>query len=154
MLMAGLLAGGCSPICRQVINVTATDDICSKPVQVHLVGLNPYEKKRWDDVNMTDYWAPGNDLREGAKEYTYPIQFGTEPCSRTLGKKDPIRKKWAEKKATYLYILADLPDTDSIWRVGLPALGSKAWGPFQCKINIRIQRDAVVPLTIPKSKAD
>ncbi len=158
LLLVGLLAGACS----RVVNVTATEGICRKSVEVHLVGVNRFEKDLWDEKKMTDYWTPGDQLRRSAKEYTYVIRFGQEPsCKRTLGKKDPIRNKWKSRKAEYLFVLADLPGVfddmpgnADARRLRLPAVDSKCWGLRQSKINISIEASNIVPLTIPKSRCD
>ena len=84
------LIGGCS----RVANIIASDSICKKSVEIHLVGVNRFEKDLWETMSMTDYWTPGNQLRQSAQEYTYVIQFGQGPCTVTLNKKDPIRNIW------------------------------------------------------------
>jgi hypothetical protein len=149
------LTGGCS----RVLNVMATDEVCKKSVELHLVGVNRFEKERWEIVSMTDYWTPGNQLRKSAAEYTYVIQFGQGPCTRTLAKKDPIRKIWKSRKAEYLFVLADLPGvfTDQPGnadprRLRLPAANSRCWGVRQRSINVSVEGSNIVPLTIPKSK--
>lgn len=148
-----LLMGGCA----QVTNVIASDTICNKSVEVHLVGVNRFERDLWETMSMTDYWTPGNQLRKSAQEYTYVIQFGKGPCTVTLPKKDPIRSIWKKRKAEYLFVLADLPGvyTDNIGnadarRLRLPALNSKDWGLRKKKIDIRIEEGNIVSLTIPK----
>lgn len=153
LLLVTLLAGGCS----RVVNVTATNGICKKSVEVHLVGVNRFEKDRWETVSMTDYWTPGNQLRKGAKEYTHVIQFGQGPCEKILNKKDPIRDIWKSRKAEYLFILADLPGifpnlvgNADARRLRLPAVDSKCWKQSQTEINISIESSNIVPLTIPK----
>lgn len=157
LLLVGLLAGGCS----RVVNVAATEDICTKSVEVHLVGVNRFEKDRWDTMSMTRYWDPENPDRISAKDYTYVIQFGQGPCEKTLAKKDPIHNIWKSRKAEYLFVLADLPGMFSdrpgnadARRLRLPGIGSKCWKRGQREINISIERSNIVPLTIPKSKCD
>jgi hypothetical protein len=127
-------------------------------VEVHLVGVNRFEKDLWETTSITDYWTPGNQLRKSAKEYTYVIQFGRGPCEETLSKKDPIRKVWKKRKAEYLFVLADLPGvyTDSAGnadarRLRLPALDSDRWGLRKKKIDIRIEESNIVSLTVPAS---
>lgn len=154
LLLVSLLAGACS----RVVNVTATDYICKKSVEVHLVGINKSEKERWETVSMTDYWKPESEWRKGAKDYTHVIQFGQEPCKRTLGNKDSdhkdIRNKWKRRKAGYLFVLADLPgifgDRDGnadARRLRLPAVGSKRWKLGQSQINIEIGRNGITCLS-------
>lgn len=152
-----LLTGGCA----RITNVTASDAICNKSVEVHLVGVNRFEKDIWETMSMTDYWTPGNQLRKSAQEYTCVIKFGTGPCTKSLSKKHPIRKIWKGKNAEYLFVLADLPGvyTDSIGntdprRLRLPAIHSKDWGWRTKQIDIRIEEGNIVSLTIPASDGD
>lgn len=155
LLLVGLLAGGCS---RQVVNVIAADDICKKSVEVHLVGVNRFEKDTWETMSMTEYWTPPeNELRKSAKAYTYLIRFGQGPCEIALAKKDPIQGIWKSRKAEYLFVLADLrgifsdlPGNADARRLMLPAVGSEDWGLRPKTINIRIEGGNIVPLTIPK----
>lgn len=153
IVLLGLLAGGCA----RGVNVTATEDICKKSVEVHLVGVNRFEKDLWETLSVTDYWTPGNQLRESAKEYMYVIQFGQGPCERILSKKDPIRRIWKKRKARYLFILVDmpgifpdLPGNADARRLRLPAVDSKCWKKTQTKIDITIGSGNIVPLTMPK----
>lgn len=154
LLLAGLLVGGCS----RAVNIIAADDICKKSVEVHLVGVNRYEKDTWETMSMTDYWTPPeNQLRKSAKEYTHVIKFGQGPCEIALDTKDPVRGIWKNRKAEYLFILADLrgifsdlPGNADARRLRLPAVSSEDWGRLTKTINIRIEGGNIVPLTIPK----
>jgi len=155
LLLVGLLAGGCS----RGVNIIAADDICKKSVEVHLVGVNRFEKDTWETMSMTEYWTPPeNQLRKSAKAYTYVIKFGQGPCEVTLDNKDPIRGIWRSRKAEYLFVLADLPGIFSdlpgnadARRLRLPAIGSDAWGMRPKTINIRVEGGNIVSLTIPES---
>ncbi len=154
LLLIGLLAGGCS----RAVNVIAADDICKKSIEVHLVGVNRYEKDTWETMSMTDYWTPPeNQLRKSAKAYTHVIKFGQGPCEIVLAKKDPIQGAWKSRKAEYLFVLADLrgifsdlPGNADARRLILPAVGSDDWGKLTKTIDIRIEGGNIVPLTIPK----
>ena len=157
LLFFGLLTKGCT----RITSVIASDAICNKSVEVHLVGVNRFERDLWETMSMTDYWTPGNQLLKSAQEYTCVIKFGTGPCTKILSKKHPIRRVWKGKKAEYLFVLADLPGvyTDSIGntdprRLRLPAIHSKHWGWRTKKINIRIEEGNIVSLTIPASDRD
>jgi len=154
LLLVSLLAGGCS----RVVNIIADDNICKKSVEVHLVGVNRYEKDTWETMSMTDYWTPPeNQLRKSAKAYTHVVKFGQGPCEVVLDKKDPIRRIWKSRKAEYLFVLADLrgifsdlPGNADARRLRLPAVNSKDWGRLTKTINVRIEGGNIVPLTIPK----
>ena len=158
LLLLGLLTGGCSTIRgSRPVNVTASDPICKKSVEVHLVGVNEIDKPKWETESMTDYWTPGNTLRKTAKDNTYVIQFGRGPCTVTLDKKDPILRRWKSRKVKYLFVLADLPgvftDKDGnadARRLQLPATNSKRWGWREKQIDIEINEDGIGALTVPK----
>jgi hypothetical protein len=162
-LVVGLIAAGCNGIPRnRSISLTATEDICKKSVEVHLVGVNRSEKEQWEKVSMTEYWQPKNPLRESAKEYTHVFHFGQEPCEKILSVKDPIQKVWKKKrKAGYLFILADLPgifpdmdgNADSR-RLQIPAPNSKCWDLLQTEIKLEIDSSKIVSLTIPKPECE
>ncbi|MHC4543453.1 MAG: hypothetical protein ACYTDW_10240 [Planctomycetota bacterium] len=162
VLVVGLIAGGCSGIPRsRSIRITATEDVCKKSVEVHLVGVSWSEKKQWEEESMTKYWQPNNQLRESAKKNTYVIRFGEEPCERKLSKKDPILKTWKKRGATYLFVLADLPSTftDAIGnadarRLQLPAPNSKCWEFLETEIKIEIDSSKIVSLTVPKPECE
>lgn len=166
LLLFGLLTGGCSRVASvivysRVVNVIASDPICNKSVEVHLVGVNRFEKDLWETMSMTDYWMPGNQLRKSAKEYTYVIQFGQGPCKEILNKKDPIQDTWKKRKAEYLFVLADLPGvyTDGVGnadarRLRLPAADSADWGWRKKQIDVKIEESNIVPLTVPASKGN
>lgn len=163
LLVVAVLAGGCSQVANvmvtRVASITADEDVCKKSVEVHLVGVNRFEKDKWETMSMTEYWQPDNQLRKSAREYTYVIRFGQEPCERILSKKDPIRKIWKSRRAEYLFVLADLPGifpdmpgNADARRLQLPALDSASWG-WQSRINIAVKSSNLVPLAIPTSKS-
>jgi len=164
LLAFGLIAGGCSRVANVMVSraviVTADENVCNKSVEVHLIGVNRFEKDQWEQVSMTEYWQPRNRLRQSAKEYTHVIHFGQEPCERMLGKKDPILKVWKRRKAEYLFVLADLPGifpdltgNADARRLRLPAVDSPCW-EWQTKIKLTINNSNIVPLTVPESKCE
>jgi hypothetical protein len=157
LFLISLLPGGCS---SRAVNIIAADDICKKSVEVHLVGVNRYEKDTWETMSMTDYWTPPeNQLRKSAKAYTYVMRFGQGPCEIVLDTKNPIHSVWKSRKAEYLFVLADLrgifsdlPGNADARRLQLPAVSSGDWGRLTKTINIIIEGGNIVPLTIPKEK--
>jgi hypothetical protein len=164
LLLVSLLAGGCSRVANVVVSrfvtVTANDNVCKKSVEVHLVGVNRFEKGQWEQVSMTEYWQPKNQLRDSAKDYTHVIRFGEEPCERTLGKKDPILRVWKKRKAECLFVLVDLPGIHQdvpgnadARRLQLPALDSACWG-LQTNVRIAIETSNIIPLTIPTPQCE
>lgn len=155
LLVIALLGSGCS---QRIVNVKATEDICGKSVEIHLVGVNESQQRQWDTESMTRYWEPENQLRKSAKQYTHVINFGQRlPCEATLDTKDAVRDEWEKRKAKYLYILADLPgifeDKDGnadARRLRIPALTSKCWKYKDRKINISVENSGIVCLTAHK----
>lgn len=165
LLLVVLLMAGC-----RTITVTATDDICKKSVEVHLVGVNRFEKSRWESVSMTEYWKPGSDLRKSSKGYRHTIQFPLRagallkeetPCHKVLAEEDkvPIWGIWKARSAEYLFVLADLPrgvrkfedlsGNADARRLCLP-LGKDCWE--RGKIVLSIEAAGIVSLTMPKLK--
>jgi hypothetical protein len=165
LLLVALLMGGC-----RTITVSATNDICQKSVEVHLVGVNRFEKSRWASASITEYWKPGSDLRKSSKGYRYTIQYplrpetlGKEetPCRKVLAEdgKDPIWAIWKARSAEYLFVLADLPRGASQFedmdgnadarRLCLP-LAANCWS--KGKIDLSIEAANIVSLTMPKLK--
>jgi len=165
LLLVVLLMGGC-----RTITVTATDDTCKKSVEVHLVGVNRFEKSRWESVSMTEYWKPGSDLRKSSKGYRYTIQFPLRPetllkeetpCRKILAEEDKhtIWNIWKARSAECLFVLADLPrgvrkfedlsGNADARRLCLP-LDKDCWE--KSKIDLSIEAANIVSLTMPKSK--
>jgi hypothetical protein len=155
LLVIALLGSGCA---QRIVNVEATEDICGKSVEIHLVGVNESQQRQWDTESMTRYWEPENQLRKSAKEYTYVIKFGQgQPCEAILGGKEPVRDEWKKRKAEYLYVLADLPgifeDKDGnadARRLRIPFLTSKCWKFQDKKIEINVENSGIVCLTAHK----
>jgi hypothetical protein len=163
LLMVALMVGGCpsmkipNPLAKRVVDVTVTDAIRNKSVEVHLVGLNMNQIERWDAVYMEEYWNKGNEhpLRKDAKDYTQVFRFGIrQPYKQVLDKTNPIRAKWRKRGVKYIYILANLPGTfddkhgiADARRSRIPALGSECWPFLEGRINISIGSGDIVCLT-------
>jgi hypothetical protein len=157
VLLAVLLIGGCKGVpMNRVATITADENVCQQSVEVHLVGVNRFKKDQWENMSMTEYWQPNNQLRKSARAYTHVIKYGKAPCERTLSKKHAIRKVWKTRKAEFLFVLVDLPGifedaqgNADARRLRLPALNSKEWG-FQKEINIAINSSSIEAMTIPR----
>jgi len=163
LLVMGLLTGGCSRVANvmitRTVSVTAEEEVCQKGVEVHLVGVSRFDRKKWTDVKMSEYWRPENPLRKSAKKYTKVIRFGPDSCQHILGKKDPYRDVWKTEKAEYLFVLADLrglfedlSGNADARRLELPAPDSKRWG-MKSEIEIIIRDDNVVSHSLPKPES-
>ena len=163
LLVMGLLTGGCSRVAnvmiKRTVSVTAEEEVCQKGVEVHLVGVSRFERQRWTDANMSEYWRSENPLRKSAKNYTKVIRFEPDSCKHILGKKDPIRNVWKTEKAEYLFVLADLrglfedlPGNADARRLELPAPDSARWG-MKSEIEIIIRDRNVVSHSLPKPES-
>ena len=155
--------------CAWKIHTQGVGDICSQFVEVHIVGINHYEKDTWMGISMQDYWRDTTGLRSASIQRgdTYEAKFSPSlPCEITLSEKDKIWKKWQEKDATHFLVLTDSSKDENAWRVCLPMPNRKkhfgvptGWGCWEGRakkktIEIRIEPSAVVPLTTPKPNCD
>ncbi len=105
-----LVATGCNP--RFNVETTAKEGLESKSVEVHVVGVNPSELNQWGNYSVTDYWSPGDPMRESAvaQGYVYVMRFGPGlPNPQTLLKSDPIWRTWDKRDVKYMVLMAYLP---------------------------------------------
>lgn len=156
LLIAALPLGGCGS-CRK-IHVTAMDEVCKKSVELHLVGVNRFEKDTWHNMSVNEYWQPGSPWHEDAKGYTYKIQYGgQQPCKITIPPNDPIAKIWKDRNAEHLFILGDLhgifedkPGNADPRRLMIPAPCSKEWKRKTKTIEIVVTNSNIRCDTTPK----
>jgi hypothetical protein len=145
--LAGL-AGGCEHF--NVIVMLDKDDPGLKDakgtlnsIEVNIVGVNQIEFPVWEQMSVTKYWEPGNRTRESAVKYV--MTFGANaPDEQLLKIDDPIWKKWDERNAEYLFVLAFLPGEDKPGladprRIFLPYKTSKWESRYWGKDTIKIQ---------------
>ena len=94
------------------INTRVNDDLAGKTVTVHVIGVNPSEMERWKMYSVTQYFRPGDPLRESAVAggYARVLNFGPgEPNPQVLAKNEEIWRKWHSRNGEYLVVLACLP---------------------------------------------
>lgn len=158
-LLAGLtILGGCSNF---DIDTRLSEDLASKTVTVHVVGVNASEIQQWKTYSVTEYFRPGNPLRESAVAdgYAHVMNFGAgKPNPQKLERGSQMWRTWNKRHAEYLIVLACLPgygDKDD--KVGssdprrliLPARGSQwdraYWG--MNRIELEVSRGKVACLT-------
>jgi hypothetical protein len=152
VLLAFATGCSCDPVAHN-IKVTADEGLRDssgnmKSVEVHLVGVNPSDKQRWDSVRITQYFSPGNKMREGADKKVF--QFGgSAATSQTLAASDPIWKTWLSSGAKYVYVLAFLPGgaedqegTRDGRRQVIP-LGSCRWSGNMIDVRVRADRVSI-----------
>lgn len=113
----GFVATGCSQTPRMgTYNVTVTsseqlrDPASGKmiSVEVDIVGVSETERAQWSDKPLSEYFTPGDSLRQYADKHTMGFTNET-PQPRTLSAGDPIWGKWSSSSAHDLFILANLP---------------------------------------------
>jgi hypothetical protein len=76
-------------------------------VEVHLIGVSKVDLPRWQGQSVSDYWSPGGMGRTPNPD-TKVIRLGTGSTTVTIGKQDPIWKKWTNDGKTDMVVLADL----------------------------------------------
>jgi len=150
-LAAVCLVGGCEHFNVHVMldknDVGLKDDKGAlKSIEVHIVAVSRTEFPRWETMSMTEYWEPGNPMRESAIKYV--MTFGANsPIEQVLQKTDPIWAKWDERNAEQLLVLVflpgikDKPGEADPRRLILPYDSSKwenrYWGNDTIKIELR-----------------
>lgn len=158
----GLLAtGGCKGPGQYNIIVETDSQLCKQSMRVDIVavaGMGP--KENWESMSMSKYWSPDRDsIRNKTTVPIYTMRWGQgEECIQTLKKNDQIWKKWKDRNAQWIFILADTPGIteDKLGnrdarRLVLP-LDKKRWGLGVGSIKISLQLDSVISLTTPKSE--
>lgn len=124
-------------------------------ITVHMIAPSKTEESIWSSVNVRDYWAPGNTLREGAKDRIKEFRFGPgDTKSKTLSSSDPIWSKWAG--AEKLFIIGNLPDAVAVAR-GDPSrteipLSAEWWKNVEA-IKVKVMKGHMhveTPMTPPK----
>ena len=148
--LAGLV-GGC-----QHFNVHVMPDMndaglkddkgALKSLEIHIVAVSATEQSHWETMSMSEYWEPGNPTRESAIKYV--MTFGeNSPAEQVLRKDNPIWKKWDNRNAQSLIVLAflpgikDVPGSADARRLILPYDPGKwekrYWGNDTIKIELR-----------------
>lgn len=77
-------------------------------LEVDIVGVNENEAERFDSCDVSDYFEIGNALRSSTVHAT--LYFSeTDILPKLLKKDDPVWKKFAQKDASKLYLLVNIP---------------------------------------------
>jgi len=107
---AMLVCAGCGSWPKNVVvreDKSLNDGGTWAVVEVHLIGVNKVELPRWQNLSVSEYWSPSGEGRR-PNEYTKVLRLGTGSTTVTVGKDDPIWKKWTSGGKTDLVVLADL----------------------------------------------
>jgi hypothetical protein len=77
-------------------------------IEVDLVGVNASELPRFESMSVTEYWQPGNSIRNSTIPPKMRFRF---PSNKkiALSKNDPIWEKWRGRDVKYIIFIADLP---------------------------------------------
>jgi hypothetical protein len=146
-----LVAVGCGttkpgkPVAH-AITVVMDSSLQGQRVLVDLVGVNPSQKRQWEEKSMTEYWGSADALRSSARKVTFEFTSPDKP--QGIPAKDPIWKEWLGTGATEVLALADIPnlgrrddkpgDADARRRV-LP-LDAKRWAKGTKELRIILKR--------------
>jgi hypothetical protein len=113
VLLLVLTMPGCKRQPDIVVKVT-DQDLQRLPVSVDIVGVNDADRNKWATKRLSEYWSDNDPdgLRDGAlqagllKPMKFGPGFGTE---HTLPGMDPIWGQWKRRKATSIFLMADIP---------------------------------------------
>ena len=145
------------------LNVTVNLDdamrerLGSRKLEVDLVALNSKQSERWETKSMTEYWQPGDSLRDSVDSYKM-IFDPTKNEPQTLSIKDPHWDKWFAQGAgdkMSLYVLVgvlpgsfdDQPGDKDARRQILP-LQSCRWSSTD--VHMTVQKTGIITTTPPK----
>jgi hypothetical protein len=147
------LASGCN------VSVTVPEGFADQSLEVHLVGVKAVDFDRWNEKSMTEYWQPGDLLREEAVWGTGKVKkplvdgwtgdghavvmtFGKgKPRTWVLAPNHPCWENWRAMGAKYLFILASLgpgedkPGHKDLRRQIVRMDFLPPWGPMEISVR-------------------
>ncbi len=77
-------------------------------IELNVVGLNASEKLRYENMSISEYWNPGNPIRQSAIPQKLTFQFPSK-TSAFLSDKNFIWSSWFKRDAEYIVFIADIP---------------------------------------------
>src|SRR5688572_1429338 len=80
------------------ITVVMDSSLQGQRVLVDLVGVNPSQKRQWEEKSMTEYWGSNDALRSSTRKITFEFSAPDKP--QGVGEKDAIWKEWLGAGAT------------------------------------------------------
>ena len=164
LLCLALVAGGCGYDVEVFLNPTdpgLRDKVGAvKSIQVDLIGVNETEYKRWEEMSINDYIEPGSKFGSSGEKFVMKFEQGKD-SKQVLRHSDPKWDQWKRKKATHLFVIANLPGT---WqdkpgdadprRIILPLDAGRwaysGWGVLTIPIEVR--SNGMTPLLQPRKK--
>ncbi len=112
VLLANTVGCACSGVMRQFNVTVAMDDSVKQQgitprVEINMVAVNASDSPTWSEKSMTDYFTPGDALRNSADPYI--MRLDEKNQTQTLKITDPKWDAWKSQGATNLFIVADYP---------------------------------------------
>ena len=157
----GLMSVGCCSTTKLNVTVALDDAMRAKleshKLEVDLIALNSNQAERWESYSMTQYWQPGDALRDSVDSYKM-ILDPAGATSGTLSAKDPHWDKWFARGGSdkmQLYVLVGvLPGTyddavgDKDPRRQILPLQSCRW--TSTDVHMLVQKTGIITTTPPK----
>ncbi|HEX4263451.1 MAG TPA: hypothetical protein VH597_03855 [Verrucomicrobiae bacterium] len=140
VLAVALATGGCKSAPKPVpwnVSITKTTPAS---IEVDLVGVTESEKHFIDGLSMDSYWPNSPVRRDAEKNMMTKILKTNEPWLIT--RDDPHWEKWTKRGVTTLYVVANLPVPNGLWKVALP-LDKKSWDAKNHTLEIEIQNTLI-----------
>lgn len=137
------------------VEIALGEDLYGASVQVDLIGIPAEELSRYASYSVTEYFEPGNQLRNETQKTTLSFRRDTGTV-QLLSASDAIWSEWIESRsASYLVILADTPglrndapgNLDSR-RLILP-LHQREWEKRPTRIQVQVTGDSVTSDPLP-----
>jgi hypothetical protein len=115
-------------------------------IEVDLIGVTENEKQFYQSLTMENYW-PNSAVRRDADKLTQILTNDPWVVSRN----DPIWAEWKKRGVTTLFVVANLPVPNGLWKVALP-LDKKMWDAKNYTLDIEIQNTLIRVQTPEKSR--
>jgi len=146
------MTGGCA------VEVSVGQELMGESVEVDLVGIPPQDYQKWYEKSMTEYWKPSDPFRtEAIREgYAFVVEFGQGKAdTKSLRGGQRVWKKWDERNARYLFVLANLgPGSDKAGWMDLrrEIVRIRPWPILGPVIQAKIKRSGVALANVPDRK--
>jgi hypothetical protein len=151
LVVFSLVFSGCSKTkvakaVAQKVTVVMDPSLENQRVLVDLVGVNPNQRRQWQDKSMTEYWGDADPLRNSARKHT--MEFSKTNAPQTLEISAPIWKEWLNSGTMELFVLADLPNMgrgddkpgDADARRRILSLDPSQWAKNTKELRVLIKR--------------
>lgn len=143
-------SGGCGGMAPLRPTIAKEPGLEEMSVEVNLVGVSEMEFRKWNTYPMSQYWSPGDPVRESAVEsgQAHVIHLpATRQSGYAVHREDAeawnqTLARWESGEKAYMFVLADLAGfEDSVGqadprRLILP-LQSKRWKTFDITIEVQ-----------------